>query len=131
MRQDSYRYYRLLPWKAAAFGGEYVSIYQFFDQVPAASFRQGTYGAIAYDTAESVVPSIRLENLYQGMTDIRYLRLLKRTAEAKKGDPVADAALKFAETALWEVPQRYGADATRADLFRETCVSHILKLLKK
>ena len=26
---------------------------------------------------------------------------------------------------------RYGADATRADLFRETCVGHILKLLKK
>ena len=131
MRQDPYRYYRLLPWKAAAFGGEYVSIYQFFDQVPAASFRQATYGAIAYDTAESVVPSIRLENLYQGMTDIRYLRLLKRTAEAKKGDPVAETALKFARTALWEIPQRYGADATRADIFRDTCVKYLKTLLAK
>lgn len=128
MRQDLYRYYRMLAWKAAAFGGDYVSIYQFFGQVPAASFRQSTSGEIAYDTAESCVPSIRLENLYQGMTDIRYLRLLMKKAAARKGDPIADEAARFAVSSLWEIPQRYGSDTARADAFRDKCVNYLRKL---
>ena len=131
MRQDLYRYYRLLAWKAAAFGGDAVSIYQFFDQMPAVCFRQTPDGAIAYDTAEEVVPSIRLENLYQGMTDIRYLRLLKRTAEERKGSPVAAEALRFAETSLREIPLRYSHDDTKADAFRETCIEYLKKLTAK
>ena len=131
MRQDLYRYYRLLAWKAAAFGGDAVSIYQFFDQMPAACFRQTPDGAIAYDTAEEVVPSIRLENLYQGMTDIRYLRLLKRTAEGRKGSPVAAEALRFAETSLREIPLRYSHDDTKADDFRSKCIEHLGKLTAK
>ncbi len=131
MRQDLYRYYRMLPWKAAAFGGDAVSIFQFFDQVPAACFRQTPDGAIAYDTAAEVVPSIRLENLYQGMTDIRYLRLLKRTAEERKGDPVAAEAIRFAEKTLLELPARYSHDDTKADLFRSKCVDYMLRLIGK
>jgi len=131
MRQDLYRYYRLLAWKAAVFGSDAVSLYQFLDQVPAASFRQATSGGVAYDTAVDLVPSIRLENLYQGMTDIRYLRLLQQTAAAKKDHPVAAEAAKFAATALREIPSRYGHDVSRADAFRDRCVTYLRQLMAK
>jgi len=130
MRQDLYRYYRLLPWKAAKFGGDHVGLYQLFDGVPAACFREATDGGVAYDTAEEMVPSIRLENLYIGMTDVRYLRLLEATAKEKPNHKESAAALKFVQTALAETVSRYGADTTRAGWFRDECVRY-LRLLAK
>ena len=128
MRQDPYRYYRLLAWKAANIGGDFVSIYQFYDQQPGCSFRQATYGAIAYDTSYEAVPSIRLENLYAGMTDIRYLKLLERKAKAAGDTPEAKAALRFAAQALHDVPLKYPHDDTGAARFRAACIDHLLKL---
>ena len=76
-----------------------------------------------------VVPSIRLENLYLGMTDIRYLRLLKRTAEQKENDPVAAEALRFVDAALHEIALRYSHDDAKADAFRLKCIDYMLQLV--
>ena len=128
MREDPYRYYRMLPWKAAAFGGDAVSLYQFYEQQPGSDFRGKPAGGVAYDTGEEIVPSIRLECLRAGMTDVRYLRLLQKIATAKKGEELADEAAAFARTALWEVPGRYALDATKADVTRDRCVKYLLQL---
>ena len=130
MRQDLYRYYRMLPWRAAGFGGKFVSIYQMFDPFQAAAFREKTYGAIAYDTGAECIPSIRLENLYRGMTDVRYLRLLQETAKARRGNPIAAEALRFAAQSLKELPTRYPHDSSKADAFRDKCIDYLLKLGK-
>ena len=129
MRQDLYRYYRMLAWKAANIGSDFVSIYQFYDQQPGCSFRQATYGAVAYDTSYEGVPSIRLENLWAGIIDIRYLKLLERTAKAAGDVPEAKAALAFVAKSLHDVPLKYPHDETRASRFREECIGHLLKLV--
>lgn len=131
LREDLHRYYRLLPWKAAAFGGDAVSLYQFFEQQPGADFRGKPGGGVAYDTGEEVVPSIRLECLRVGMTDVRYLRLLQKEAAAKKGDRLADEAAAYAAKALWEIPGRYAADPTKAVEARDRCIDYLLKLKKE
>ena len=130
MRQDLYRYYRMLPWRAAGFGGKFVSIYQTFDPFPAATFREKTDGGIAYDTGTECIPSIRLENLYRGMTDVRYLRLLEETAKRRRGEALAAEALRFAAQSLRDVPARYPHDASKADEFRDKCIDYLLKLGK-
>ena len=130
MRQDLYRYYRMLPWRAADFGGKFVSIYQTFDPFPAATFREKTDGGIAYDTGTECIPSIRLENLYRGMTDVRYLRLLEETAKRRRGEALAAEALRFAAQSLRDVPARYPHDASKADEFRDKCIDYLLKLGK-
>ena len=130
MRQDLYRYYRMLPWCAAGAGAKFVSIYQFVDQFPATALREGTYGGVAYDTGYEMLPSIRLENLYKGMTDVRYLRLLEDVAKARRGEALADEALKFARLSLRELPTRYPHDSSKADAFRDKCIDYLLKLSK-
>ena len=120
----------MLPWRAAGFGGKFVSIYQMFDPFQAATFREKTYGAIAYDTGAECIPSIRLENLYRGMTDVRYLRLLQETAKARRGNPIATEALRFAAQSLKELPTRYPHDSSKADAFRDKCIDYLLKLGK-
>ena len=128
MRQDLYRYYRMLPWCAAGFGSDAVALYQFFDSNAAGMFREGTYGGVAYDTGEEMVPSIRLENLYKGMTDVRYLRLLEDVAKARCGEALADEALKFTRQSLRELPTRYQHDSARADAFRDKCIEYLKAL---
>ena len=128
MRQDLYRYCRMLSWKAANIGSDFVSLYQFYDQQPGCSFRQATCGAVAYDTSYEAVPSIRLENLYAGMTDIRYLKLLERKAKAAGDAPEAKAALAFVRKSIHDVPLRYPHDETGASRFRDECIKHLLKL---
>lgn len=130
MRQDPYRYYRLISWKSAVCGGPYVLIYQLFEQWPSASFLGATEGGVSYDTGSAMVPSIRLENLREGMTDIRYLRHLERLIAAKKGTAAANEAKAFCEKSLYEIPSLYPHESTRADAFRVTCVEYILKLEK-
>ena len=89
---------------------------------------EGTYGGVAYDTGEEMVPSIRLENLYKGMTDVRYLRLLEDVAKARCGEALADEALKFTRQSLRELPTRYQHDSARADAFRDKCIEYLKAL---
>ena len=130
MRQDLYRYYRMIAWKAAACGGPYVPLYQLFEQWPSTSFLGATEGGVSYDTGSEMVPSIRLENLREGMTDIRYLRHLEALIAADAKSSAAVEAKAFVDRALREIPMLYPHESTRADAFRAACVDYILKLEK-
>ncbi len=126
MRQELYRYYRLMAWKAAHCGGQYVSLYQFFGQQPGLDFRITPEGGVAYDTSETLVPSIRLENLRIGINDIRYLRLLETLARGTSASAVEARA--FLKKATSDVAVIYPHDSMKADEVRNKVIEFILKL---
>jgi hypothetical protein len=128
MRQDLQNYCRILPWKAAYSGCDYVSLYQFFEQLPALDFRRAPEGGVAYDTGYSMIPSIRLELLRTGMNDIRYLKELELLA---KGTPQEKEAAAFIKKTLHEIAVVYPHDPARAVNFREEVIKQILKITKK
>lgn len=129
MRQAPYSYYRLLSWKAAYCGAEYVSLYQLFEQTYALDFRNAPAGGVAYDTGFSMVPSIRLELLRMGMNDIRYLRELE--AMAQGDSPDAKAARNFIQQAIRDTIVIYPHVNTKADEMRKKAAEYILKLKNK
>ena len=126
MRQELYRYYRLLAWKAAHCGGQYVSLFQFFEQTPGLDFRKTPSGGVAYDTGKTLVPSVRLENLRIGMNDIRYLRLLESLAKGNTTE--AKSARLFLDKATKDVAVIYPHDSRKADEIRTKAIEFILKL---
>ena len=128
MRQDLQSYCRILPWKAAYSGGDYVSLYQFFEQNPAVDFRRAPEGGVAYDTGYSLVPSIRLELLRTGMNDIRYLKELELLA---KGTSYGKETAAFIKKSLHEIAVIYPHDPSRAENFREEVIKRILKITNK
>jgi len=130
MRQSLYRYYRLLPWKVASFGGSIVPLYEIYDRVPAADFRGATQGGVSYNTGAAIVPSIRLENLREGMTDLRCLRQLENLLAAYPSHPRAAEARMLVKKTLEEVPELYPHDFTRAPAFREKAYELIRELSK-
>ncbi len=128
MRQDNYRYYRMIAWKAANVGGDLVSLYQMFSQQPGVDFSKDMGDVVAYDTGDKMLPSIRLENLLIGMNDIRYLRLLERLAKGNTKD--AAAARSFLAKATENVSLASPHDSTVADATRKEAIELILKLMK-
>ena len=128
MRQYLHNYYRILPWKAAFSGGDYVSLYQFFEQTPAVDFRKAPEGGVAYDTGYELIPSIRLELLRTGMNDIRYLKELELLA---KGTPYEKEAKQFIAKTLRETAVIYPHDQARMEKVREETIKQILKVLNK
>ncbi|MBO4490969.1 MAG: hypothetical protein J5944_06375 [Lentisphaeria bacterium] len=127
MRQDLYRYYRILPWTALEIHSEAVSLYQFFAQNPGTDFRRAAKdGEVAYDTSHSLIPSVRLENLRIGMDDARYLLLLEKLAAGDSAE--AKAARTFLKKAARDVASVYPHDAGKADEVRQKAVEWILKL---
>ena len=129
MRQELYRYYRVLPWMTLMTGSDFVSIYQLTEQAPLLAFRKTPFGGLTYDTGTALLPSIRLEALYRGMQDVNYLRYLKALAVGESAE--ARAARAFVDAAVREVVVAAPQDATRADTMREKAIAHIMKLLKK
>ncbi|MBO4511883.1 MAG: hypothetical protein J5746_03880 [Victivallales bacterium] len=128
MRQDCYRYYRLIAWKAANVGGDFVSIYQMFSQQPGMDFSKDMGDVLAYDTGDRMLPSVRLENLLVGINDIRYLRVLERLAQGDAKE--AKEARSFLSKATREVAQAKPHDASVADAIRQQAIELILKLQK-
>ena len=128
MRQDCYRYYRLLAWKAANVGGSFVSIFQLFSQQPGTDFAKDMGDVLAYDTGSALLPSIRLENLLVGINDIRYLRVLERLAAGDSKE--AREARAFLAKATRDVALAKPHDASMADATRNQAIELILKLQK-
>ena len=122
------RYNRILPWKSALSGGDYVGLYQFFEQTPAADFRRAPEGGVAYDTAYALVPSIRLELLRTGMNDIRYLKELELLA---KGTAKEKETAKFIKKTMHEVAVVYPHDPARAQKARQEIIQRILDITNK
>ena len=129
LSMDLYRYYRIHPWKAFDLRAGFVSIYQFLEQQPGTDFYRVPAGGLAYDTSAELVPSIRLENLRIGMTDVKYLKLLERLAA---GDSeAAREARKFLEKAPKEVVVTYPHVDSKADEMRSRAIDLILKLQRQ
>lgn len=129
MRQELYRYYRVLPWKTFLVGADFVSLYQFAEQNPGFDFRQSPSGGVIYDAGDDVSPSIRLEALYRGMQDVNYLRYLKRLATGDS--PAAKDARAFVEKAVNEVVYAAPQDPQRAESVRSRAIDHILAVMKE
>jgi len=130
MRISAYRYFRMLPWKAAAAGGKFTVIYQFIFADPSMSIHKTPYGELAYDTGREMLKSIRGENLYFGMCDTRYLRYLETLAE-KGTSETAKQARAYAAFALRDVPFTRPHDFLAADQFRDKASDFIERLLKE
>jgi len=131
MRQSLYRYYRIHAWKSLDLNSKYVGVYQFFAQQPGTDLRRmATDGELAYDTAQGLIPSVRLENLRIGLTDARYILLLKKLAE-NDDSAEAKAARAFLKTAAHDVAAVFPHDPGKADTVRKKAVEWILKLQEK
>lgn len=129
-RQDPSRYYRQLSWKTAAWGGSFVSLYQFIDNPYDASFHRATYGGVTYWTDEGLIPSIRLKSLLAGMTDIRYLRMLERLAAGSGDAALMRETQEFVAKSIDEVTRTQQNDAARPDGFRHECVRFIERITR-
>jgi len=128
MRQDCYRYYRLLPWNVLEAGADFVSLYQLFPQSMANDLYRIPFGDAAYVLPDTVVPSARLEFFRMGMTDIKYLRLLEKLAS---GDSKQDREDRdFVRKAAKEVYLVSPHDAGLAGKMREEAIKRILKRIK-
>ena len=127
LRLDPYRYYRLHPWKNFDLKAKFISIYQFYEQQPGTDFRRVPAGGLAYDTAEELVPSVRLENLRIGMTDVKYMKLLERLATGDSSEAAREAR-NFLKKAPGEVVRIYPHDSFKADEMRSRAIELILKL---
>jgi len=128
MRQELYRYYRLLPWLALEIRGDSVSLYQFFEQTPGLDFRKAPEGGVAYVTPSGMIPSIRLENFRIGQTDVKYMKLLESLA--RDDSKTAKEARAFLETAARDVAVVYPHDPNKADEVRQKAIDFILELKK-
>ena len=126
LRLDPYRYYRIHPWKNFDLKADFISIYQFYELQPGSDFHRVPAGGLAYDTAENLVPSIRLENLRIGMMDVRYMKLLERLAVGNS--KAAQEARKFLAKAARDVVRIYPHDSSKADEMRAQAIKLILTL---
>lgn len=130
MRQDLYRYYRIHPWQAFDLKSSYTTVYQMASQRPGLDFRKIPIdGELAYDTSDTLVPSIRLEVLRIGLTDVQYLRLLE-TMTALNTPEVAEARA-FLKHAAHDVGVVYPHDSGKADEIRNKAIDFMLKLKNK
>lgn len=128
LRLDLYRYYRIHAWKALDIGAQFLSIYEFYNQQPGIDFIRVLTGGLVYDTANALVPSVRLENLRIGIDDVRYMKLLEKLAATDS--KTAIEARKFIKTAAREVVHIYPHDSSIACKMREKAVEFILALKK-
>ena len=130
MRQDLYRYYRLLPWNAMEAGANSVSLYCLF---PMNALGNDIYrvpaGDAAYMTSDGILPSVRLENFRAGLTDIKYLKLLE--SMAKGNTPIEKKIRKFIADSLKDVYIVQPHNTARADEVRQQAVKYILQLQKR
>ncbi|MBR4665905.1 MAG: DUF4091 domain-containing protein, partial [Lentisphaeria bacterium] len=128
MRQDCYRYYRLLPWNVLEAGADFVSLYQLFPQSMANDLYRIPFGDAAYVLPDTVLPSVRLEFFRMGMTDVRYLRLLEKLASGNSKQDREDR--DFVRKAAHEVYLVSPHDAGLAGKMREEAIRRILKRIK-
>ena len=130
MRQDLYRYYRLLPWNAMEAGADSVSLYCLFPMSPLGNdLYRVPAGDAAYMTSDGIMPSVRLENLRTGFTDIKYLKLLE--SMAKGSSPLEKKIRKFIQDSLKDVYIVQPHNTARADEVRQQAVKYILQLQKR
>ena len=128
MRQDRYRYYRMLPWNAMECGCDFVSLYQMFPQSMAQDLYRVPLGDVAYILPDSILPSVRLEFFRMGQTDIKYLKLREKLASGKSAQDKADR--EFIRKAVRNVYLAVPHDSSMAGKVREETIERILKRIR-
>ena len=86
MRESLARYYRRCPWTAAYYRLDAAYIYWFTDaagDVGASCWKVAPEGGICYRSFDSFIPSIRYMAIREGVTDLKYLSLVKDPAKAR------------------------------------------------
>ena len=86
MRESLARYYRRCPWTAAYYSLDAAYIYWFADAsggIGASSWKIATEGGICYISFDTFIPSIRYMAIREGVTDLKYLSLVKDPAKAR------------------------------------------------
>lgn len=86
MRESLARYYRRCPWTAAYYGLDAAYIYWFTDAaggIGASCWKIAPEGGICYRSFDSFIPSIRYMAIREGVTDLKYLSLVKDQARAR------------------------------------------------
>lgn len=129
MRQDRYRYYRMLPWNAMECGCDFVSLYQMFPQSMAQDLYRVPLGDVAYILPDKILPSVRLEFFRMGQTDVKYLKLLEKLASGKSAQDRADR--EFIRKAVRNVYLAVPHDSSMAGKVREETIKRILKRIKR
>ena len=117
--------YRTLPWFAECKNFPSVSLYQGIYS----SYNQSQYdfkrpqeGTVFYRSFTETIPSLRSMAFRQGMTDIKYLAVLKKLA------PKHPEAAKFLKAAAKRVVINHLNDPAMPDKVREEAAALILKL---
>ena len=86
MRENLVRYYRRIPWTAAYYNLDASYMFWFIDNYggPGASdWKVTTRGGICYKSFDDYIPSIRYMAIREGVTDIKYISLVKDPVKAR------------------------------------------------
>ena len=87
MREHLARYYRRLPWTAAYYKLDAAHMFWFIDNyggVGASDWKVTTRGGIYYKSFDHYIPSIRYMAIREGVTDLKYISLVKDPAKARE-----------------------------------------------
>ncbi|MBE6370440.1 MAG: hypothetical protein E7055_00005 [Lentisphaerae bacterium] len=80
MRENLFRYYRRIPWTAAYYDLDAAYMFWFMDNyggIGASDWKVATAGGICYRSFDNYIPSIRYMAIREGVTDLKYLSLVK------------------------------------------------------
>ena len=86
MRESLARYYRRCPWTAAYYRLDAAYMFWFMDDyggLGASDWKVATEGGICYRSFDSFIPSIRYMAIREGVTDLKYLSLIKDPARVR------------------------------------------------
>ena len=86
MREDLSRYFRRIPWTAAYYDLAGSSMFWFIDNyggIGASDWKVVPQGGVCYRSFDDYIPSIRYMAIREGVTDIKYLSLVKDPARAR------------------------------------------------
>ena len=121
IRESLHRYFRMHAWKGFRTGADIYGFYMLSDApwgvYGATDWKTTTKGGITYRAGSSCIPSIRMEALREGLTDIAYLELLR---EKRGATPEVEAFLrKAADTVVTEASHDPRApDRIRGEIIR-------------
>ena len=86
MREHLHRYYRRIPWTAAYYKLNASHMFWFIDNYGgqgASDWKVTTRGGICYKSFDDYIPSIRYMAIREGVTDIKYISLVKDPVKAR------------------------------------------------
>ena len=87
MRENLARYFRRLPWTAAYYKLDAAHMFWFYDNYGgfgSSDWKVTTRGGIYYKSFNNCIPSIRYMAIREGVTDLKYISLVKDPAKARE-----------------------------------------------